>query len=111
MSVTAFPVLARILTDRGLQRTRLGVLALTCAAINDMTAWCLLAFAVGVAQAKVGGALLVFGLTLAYVGFMFMAVRPVASRYLARFDEAHLTPGVVALYSREACGYGWLPRR
>ena len=51
MSITAFPVLARILGDRGLQRTPLGTLALTCAAINDAIAWCLLAFVVSVTQA------------------------------------------------------------
>jgi Kef-type K+ transport system membrane component KefB len=41
MAITAFPVLARILTDRGLTRTALGVVALGCAAIDDVTAWCL----------------------------------------------------------------------
>ncbi len=49
LSVTAFPVLARILTDRGMEKTELGVLALGCAAAGDVTAWCLLAFVVGVA--------------------------------------------------------------
>ena len=44
MSVTAFPVLARILTDRRMHKTRMGVIALTCAAVDDVTAWCLLAF-------------------------------------------------------------------
>ena len=43
MSITAFPVLARILTDRGMTRTPLGAVALTCAAVDDVTAWCLLA--------------------------------------------------------------------
>ena len=56
MSITAFPVLARILGDRGLQRTPLGIMALTCAAIDDVTAWCLLAFVVSVMQTKAGGA-------------------------------------------------------
>lgn len=46
MSVTAFPVLSRILTDRRLQRTEMGVTALTCAAVDDVTAWCLLALVV-----------------------------------------------------------------
>ena len=63
MSVTAFPVLARILTDRGMQTSRLGVIALACAAVDDVTAWCLLAFVVSVAQARAGGGLLTFGLT------------------------------------------------
>ena len=51
MSITAFPVLARILTDRGMRQTPLGVIALTCAAVDDVTAWCLLAFVVGIVQA------------------------------------------------------------
>ena len=54
MSITAFPVLARILTDRGLSKTELGAVALTCAAADDVTAWCLLALVVGVTQAQVG---------------------------------------------------------
>lgn len=96
MSITAFPVLARILTDRQMHKTRLGIIALGCAATDDVTAWCLLAFVVGVAQAKVGGAFLVLGLTLAYIGFMFFIVRPVAHRALNRVDESRLTPNVVA---------------
>ena len=54
MAITAFPVLARILEDKGLQRTPLGVMALTCAAIDDVTAWCLLAFVVSVTKATPG---------------------------------------------------------
>jgi len=96
MSITAFPVLARILTDRQMQKTTLGIIALGCAATDDVTAWCLLAFVVGVAQAKVGGAFVVLGLTMAYIGFMFFVVRPVADRVLRRFDESRLTPNVVA---------------
>ena len=51
MSITAFPVLARILEDRGLTRTELGTVALACAAINDVMAWVLLAVVVGVTRA------------------------------------------------------------
>lgn len=50
MSITAFPVLARIITENNLQRTRLGTLALTCAAVDDVTAWCLLALAIAVTR-------------------------------------------------------------
>ena len=53
MSITAFPVLARILEDRGLQKTPLGTMALTCAAIDDALAWGLLAFIVSVLQAPI----------------------------------------------------------
>ena len=50
MSITAFPVLARILTDQRMTKTRIGTLALTCAAIDDVTAWCLLVVVIGVAS-------------------------------------------------------------
>ncbi len=50
MSITAFPVLARIITENNLQGTRLGTLALTCAAVDDVTAWCVLAVAIAVAR-------------------------------------------------------------
>lgn len=46
MSVTSFPVLARIITEKNLQNTPLGLLALTCASVDDITAWCLLAMAI-----------------------------------------------------------------
>ena len=65
MSITAFPVLARILTDRGLNRTPLGMLALCCAAVDDVTAWCLLAVVVGVATAQAGSVLVVIALAIA----------------------------------------------
>jgi len=84
MSVTAFPVLARILTDRNLQRTPLGIVALTCAAVDDVTAWCLLAVVVGVARAALGSALVSIALTVAFIAFMFVVVRPFARRLLSR---------------------------
>jgi Kef-type K+ transport system membrane component KefB len=87
MSITAFPVLARILTDQQMSKTDIGVIALTCAAIDDVTAWCLLAFVVGVTQAQVGGALLVTVWTLTYIGFMYVIVQPVIKHRLARLGE------------------------
>jgi Kef-type K+ transport system membrane component KefB len=80
LSVTAFPVLARILTDQGLHKTRMGVLALTCAAVDDVTAWCLLAFVVSVVNAKASGAVTTFGLTGLYVVFMLVVARPFVAR-------------------------------
>ncbi|WP_232838452.1 cation:proton antiporter [Streptomyces geranii] len=52
MSITAFPVLARIITEGGMQRTRIGAMALTCAAIEDFIAWCVLAVIVVIATAS-----------------------------------------------------------
>jgi Kef-type K+ transport system membrane component KefB len=97
MAITAFPVLARILTDRGLHKTPLGIIALSCAAVDDVTAWCLLAFVVGVAQAQLGGALLVLCLTVAFIAFMFLIVRPLARRFFGELDEPRITPGLGAL--------------
>jgi Kef-type K+ transport system membrane component KefB len=97
LSITAFPVLARILTDRGLSRTELGVVALSCAATVDVTAWCLLAFVVGVARAEVGAALQVALWTLAFIAFMVVAVRPLWDRLAARWEGQPLSRGRVAL--------------
>jgi Kef-type K+ transport system membrane component KefB len=96
-SITAIPVLARILTDRRMQQTRLGVIALGCAATGDATAWCFLAFVVGVAQSQVGRGFVVVALTVAYIGFMLFVIRPLASRSLARLEGKRLTQGVIAL--------------
>lgn len=97
LSITAFPVLARILKDRSMQHTDMGVLALGCAATDDVTAWCLLAFVVGFAQARFADAALTVALTAAYIGFMFLVVRPLIARYLQRAGEIQLTQGLVAL--------------
>jgi Kef-type K+ transport system membrane component KefB len=96
-SVTAFPVLARILTDRGMQKTELGVVALSCAAMNDVAAWCLLALVVGVAQTQFDRALAVLGGTLAFVAVMLLVVRPLAVRVVAKAEENESARGVVTL--------------
>jgi Kef-type K+ transport system membrane component KefB len=84
MSVTAFPVLARILTDRGLVGTPLGGRALACAAAGDAAAWCLLALAAGVAQSHVGAAAGTLLGTAAFFAVMVLAVRPLLLRWLGR---------------------------
>jgi Kef-type K+ transport system membrane component KefB len=103
LSVTAFPVLARILGDKGLNKTPLGMLALTCAAIDDVTAWCLLAFVVSISQATVGSAFVTLGLTVAYVTVMLLVVRPLAGfaipflERLGRLNQGGLAMIVAAL--------------
>ena len=87
MSITAFPVLARILTDRHIENTELGVVALSCAAADDVTAWCLLAFVVGVAQAKLGGAVQTVIFAMLFIAFMFAVIRPLANRFLGHDAE------------------------
>ena len=99
LSITAFPVLARILSERQLMATRVGAIAITCAAANDVAAWCLLAFVVGVAQAAAGAAALwTTGLALAFIAAMLFLVRPFLHRLGARVgSQEGLTPGVVAV--------------
>jgi Kef-type K+ transport system membrane component KefB len=97
MSITAFPVLARILTDRNMSRTQLGIIALSCAAADDVTAWCLLALVVGVTRAEVGGALLVPVGALAFILLMFFVVRPLLKRVSSRWADERLPRETVAL--------------
>jgi Kef-type K+ transport system membrane component KefB len=96
MSITAFPVLARILTDRGIQRTQLGVIALTCAAVNDVSAWCLLAFVVSVVKAQAAGAVVTTLLTAAYIAAV-LALRPLVARLVRAHDHRGLTSEVMAV--------------
>ncbi len=95
MSVTAFPVLARILTDRQIHKTPLGVMALTCAAVDDVTAWCLLAFLVSIVQARLGGAVLTLIMTIAFISVMLFLVRPAVVRWVNRQERPGLTRGAM----------------
>lgn len=88
MSITAFPVLARILTDRNLQNTPVGTIALSCAAADDVTAWCLLSFVVGIAKAEVGNAGFVVGGATLFILAMFLIVRPLMVRYIQFMDRS-----------------------
>jgi Kef-type K+ transport system membrane component KefB len=97
MSITAFPVLARILTDRRLARTELGVVALSCAATDDVTAWCLLAFVVGIARAHVGEGVLVTAGALGYIGFMLLIIRPLLRRITTQWETDPVSRSAVAV--------------
>jgi Kef-type K+ transport system membrane component KefB len=97
MSITAFPVLARILTDRGMSRTDLGVVALSCAATDDVTAWCLLAFVVGIAKAEAGSGISVAAGALVYLAVMLLVVRPLAARLVRRYPTAPVPRRAAAL--------------
>ncbi|WP_394826477.1 cation:proton antiporter [Pendulispora albinea] len=97
MSITAFPVLARILTERNLLRSRVGTIAITCAAVDDITAWCILAFVVAIARsATLTGAVRTSALTLLYITVMFLAARPLLRRWLERIHVG-LTQNLIAV--------------
>jgi Kef-type K+ transport system membrane component KefB len=98
MSVTAFPVLARILTDRGIHRTRMGAIALTCAAVDDVTAWCMLAFVVAVIQSRTAGFISTFGGALAFIAAMLFVMRPLMVRLTRVYgNRGRLTQGLMAV--------------
>ncbi|PZF72547.1 cation:proton antiporter domain-containing protein [Taibaiella soli] len=88
MSITAFPVLARIIRERNWQKTRLGTLAITCAAADDITAWCLLAIVVAIAKAgSLSAAMYTILFALIYVLAMFFIIKPFLSKLLSRKTE------------------------
>jgi Kef-type K+ transport system membrane component KefB len=103
MSITAFPVLARILEDRGLTQTNLGSLALTCAAVDDVTAWCILALVIAIVQASgIAVSLVTVVFTLLFAAAMIFLVRPQLRRMVKQATGSHvhtrrLIAGVLAL--------------
>lgn len=114
MSITAFPVLARILTERNLHKTKVGAVTITCAAVDDVTAWCMLAFVVAVARASgVQSAVFTAVASAVYVLAMFLLVRPFLRRIQAIHDrQGRLSQGVVAvifvLVLVSACTTEWI---
>jgi Kef-type K+ transport system membrane component KefB len=100
MSITAFPVLARILTERNLQRTTLGTVALACAAVDDVTGWCVLAYIVIVVRAHQSAHPLWVTLigSLGFAVVMIYGVRRLLLRFEVAFRrERHLSENLIAL--------------
>ena len=101
MSNTAFPVLARILEDRRISQTSLGSIALTCAAVDDVTAWCILALVIALVKSTgIGISAITIALTLIFAAAMVFIVRPQLSRMVKEPDsELHqrrLIPVILA---------------
>ncbi len=93
MSITAFPVLARILVERRMLRNRIGVLAMAGAAIDDVTAWGLLALATAVAgTGNAGHAGVVVALAAAFTAGMLVFGRPILARAAGAYDEVGYLP-------------------
>ena len=91
MSITAFPVLARMVKERGISHTNMGITALTCAAINDIVAWCLLAVVVAVVRkGSVVSSFHTILLCLCYVLVMLVIVRPVLRKVLVNSARANV---------------------
>ncbi|HTJ53152.1 MAG TPA: cation:proton antiporter, partial [Cyclobacteriaceae bacterium] len=92
MSITAFPVLARIIQERGLTKTSLGAMAITCAAADDITAWCLLAAVVAIVKAGTFlSALYTIALAVGYVLIMVYGVQP----FLKKLGDVYVAKEMV----------------
>src|SRR5215468_2107236 len=98
MAITAFPVLARILIETGLLRTRLGTMALTCAAVDDVAGWCLLSVIAAIGHAAgAPHAVGILAWVLFYVAVMVALVRPLLRRLTALYESrAGVTPNLLA---------------
>ncbi|MEJ7642955.1 MAG: cation:proton antiporter [Chryseolinea sp.] len=100
MSITAFPVLARIVQERGIHKTMLGTIVITCAAADDITAWCILALVIAIVKAgSFVSAIYTILLAFAYVIVMIRIVRP----FLRRVGDLHtsrenLSKPIVAIF-------------
>jgi Kef-type K+ transport system membrane component KefB len=100
MSITAFPVLARIVQERGIQKTKLGTIVITCAAADDITAWCILAAVIAIVKAgSFVSSLYVIALAIGYVMVMIYMVKP----FLKRIGDLHtsqetLSKPIVAIF-------------
>jgi Kef-type K+ transport system membrane component KefB len=98
MSITAFPVLARILQERNLSKTYLGSMAVTCAAVDDVTAWSVLALVVAIARAtSVAGSAISLIFVLVFIAVMVWGVRRVLPRWLGVVSEGEPSKGALAI--------------
>ncbi|WP_230884691.1 cation:proton antiporter [Planomonospora sp. ID82291] len=108
MAATAFPVLARILTDRGMQRITLGGLSLAAAAVIDVLAWTVLAVVVAVAGAGDAEGQWKVLLALPYALAMFLVARPLLARLVPAYERAgRLTPGLLSVVLLGLIGSAW----
>ncbi|MES2411514.1 MAG: cation:proton antiporter [Bacteroidota bacterium] len=100
MSITAFPVLARIVQERGIHKTRLGTIVITCAAADDITAWCILAVVIAIVKAgSFVSSLYVIGLAILYVLMMLFVVKPFLKRVGDLYaKKENIKKSVVAIF-------------
>ena len=89
ISITAFPVLARILHERGLTKSSLGAIVISCAAFDDVSAWCILAVVIAIAKAGgIGSAIFTIALTIVFVMIMLILVRPLLKKICNQFEQS-----------------------
>jgi Kef-type K+ transport system membrane component KefB len=111
MSVTAFPVLARILQERKLMHHPVGAVALACAAVDDVTAWCILAGVVALIRANATALPLWMTLTgaVVYLAVMFLVVKPALRRVSVMYRRSRqMTDNLMGLILIVVLGSAWI---
>ena len=110
MSITAFPVLARIIKDRQLTNSPLATTALACAAVDDVSAWCILAVVMAIAKATgLAGALVTIGLTAVFILVMLLLVKPQLERIVGnRIADARYSRRLLASALAFALASAWV---
>jgi Kef-type K+ transport system membrane component KefB len=100
MSITAFPVLARIVQERGIHKTKLGTIVITCAAADDITAWCILAAVIAIVKAgSFVSSLYIIMLAAGYVVMMLFLVKPFLKKVGDLYSSSeNLSKPVVAIF-------------
>ncbi|HLO58886.1 MAG TPA: cation:proton antiporter [Bacteroidales bacterium] len=110
MSITAFPVLARIVQEKGIHKTPVGTIAITCAAVDDITAWSLLAMVIAIVKAgSFLSSLTTIAMAIVYVVFILKLVKP----FLKRIGDLHasrdnLSKPIVAIFFLVLIGSAYL---
>lgn len=88
LSITAFPVLARIILERKMQRSKVGYLSLSCAAINDCAAWFILSVILAYIKTEnYYSALVRLGFIILYLAFMLFLVKPFLQKTYSRIEK------------------------
>lgn len=92
MSITAFPVLARIIQERGITKSPLGVMAITCAAVDDISAWCILAIIIAIVNAgTVYIAIVTLIISIFFIAVMILLIQPL----LNRMSQVYITKEII----------------
>lgn len=113
LSITALPVLARILMDTDLYGTQVGTFSLTCAMISDVTAWCLLGLVIALATSgTANGFFVTLALVAAFIAVLFLLVKPlmrrIATAGIGRFGNGAIVPAALIGLLLSALATQWI---
>lgn len=108
MSITAFPMLARMLYERGIAKTSFGTLALAAGSIDDATAWCLLAIVLASIKSSANIAAFAIGGGIGYVLLTIFVGRPALTIFSKMYARGGMTTSLLALILSVLMLCSWL---